>query len=182
MNMNLNCLACSAVLLFGVAQAAAAQVPTGTSGTTAANQGVFATTTIDVSRLPIDLQRIQSRFRQGQIREERSGLNLRYFVDVFAKAPELKLFTKEDNLEYGRAPYRWADSYRHDGSDDAPGISQSRRCEPAPSEHLQEVACAYSSLPLRPSKSSRSSTACATYRTRVCARRRTASATMTSMC
>ena len=103
--MNLNCFACSAVLLFGVAQAAAAQVPTGTSGATAANPGVVATTTIDVSRLPIDLQRIQRRFREGQIREERSGLNLRYFVDVFARAPEIKLFTKEDNLEYGRAPY-----------------------------------------------------------------------------
>ena len=102
--MNLRCFACSAVLLIGVAQAAAAQVPTGTSGTTAANPGVVATT-IDVSRLPIDLQRIQSRFREGQIREQRNGLNLRYFVDVFAKAPELKLFTKEDNLEYGRAPY-----------------------------------------------------------------------------
>jgi len=102
--MNLRCFACSAVLLIGVAQAAAAQVPTGTSGTTAANPGVVATT-IDVSRLPIDLQRIQSRFREGQIREQRNGLNLRYFVDVFAKAPELKLVTKEDNLEYGRAPY-----------------------------------------------------------------------------
>lgn len=105
MDMNFIRFACSAVLLFGVAQAAAAQVPTGTTGITAANPGVVATTTIDVSRLPIDLQRIQSRFREGQIREQRNGLNLRYFVDVFAKAPEIKLFTKEDNLEYGRAPY-----------------------------------------------------------------------------
>ena len=104
-DMNLSRFACTAVLLLGVAQAAAALVPTGTSGTTAANRGVVATTTIDVSRLPIDLQRIQSRFREGQIREQRNGLNLRYFVDVFAKAPELQLFTKEDNLEYGRAPY-----------------------------------------------------------------------------
>lgn len=102
--MNFSRFACSAVLLVGVAQAASAQVPTGTSGSMAANPGVVATT-IDVSRLPIDLQRIQSRFRQGQIREERNGLNLRYFVDVFAKAPELKLFTREDNLEYGPAPY-----------------------------------------------------------------------------
>jgi len=61
--------------------------------------------TIDVSRLPIDLRRIERQFRQGQIREERNGLNLSYFVDVFARAPQLKIVTKEDNLEYGQAPY-----------------------------------------------------------------------------
>ena len=95
----------SAVLVLGVAQAAAAQSasPVGTSGRATAMPGVMAT--IDVSRLPIDLQRIERQFRQGQIREERNGLNLRYFVDVFAPAPKIKLFSKEDNLEYGPAPY-----------------------------------------------------------------------------
>jgi hypothetical protein len=89
----------------GTARTAAAQSaqPTGTSGVTAATPGVVATT-IDVSRLPIDLKRIEQRFRQGQIREERDGLNLRYFVDVFAKAPNIVLFTKEDNLQYGQVP------------------------------------------------------------------------------
>jgi len=101
--MTLIRFACSVVLVLGVAQAAAAQSATsvGTSGRTTA--GPVAT--IDVSRLPIDLQRIERQFRQGQIHEERNGLNLRYFVDVFAQAPKIKLFTKEDNLEYGQAPY-----------------------------------------------------------------------------
>jgi hypothetical protein len=96
---------CTAVLVLGVAQAAAAQSATavGTSG----NARVVppAVATIDVSRLPINLQRIERQFRQGQIREERSGLNLSYFVDVFARAPQIKIVTKEDNLEYGQAPY-----------------------------------------------------------------------------
>src|SRR6186997_1322897 len=107
--MNFSRIACTAVtllgLLIGAAQTAMAQsaAPTGTSGSTVATPGVVAT--IDVTRLPIDLRRIEQRFRQGQIREERDGLNLRYFVDVFAKAPNIVLFTKEDNLEYGPVPH-----------------------------------------------------------------------------
>jgi len=90
----------------GTARTAAAQPaqPTARSGVTAVTPGVVATT-IDVSRLPIDIKRIEQRFRQGQIREERDGLNLRYFVDVFAKAPNIVLFTKEDNLQYGGVPH-----------------------------------------------------------------------------
>jgi len=106
--MNFNRFARTAVVLLGMAlvgraQMAAAQSaePTGTSGTAATQGGVA---TIDVSRLPISLQNIERRFRQGQIREERNGLNLRYFVDVFAKAPNIVLFTKEDNLVYGQVP------------------------------------------------------------------------------
>ena len=60
--------------------------------------------TIDVSRLPVDVRRIQQRFLQSQIREERNGLNLKYYVDVFAKAPNIVLLTKEDNLVYGQVP------------------------------------------------------------------------------
>ena len=92
------------LFLAGTAQTVAAQSaqPTGTSGSTGVKTGVVAT--IDVSRLPISLQNIERRFRQGQIREERNGLNLRYFVDVFAKAPNIVLFTKEDNLQYGQVP------------------------------------------------------------------------------
>jgi hypothetical protein len=107
--MNFSRFARTAVLLLGMAlvgraQTAAAQSaePIGTSGSTATAQGVVAT--IDVGRLPISLQNIERRFRQGQIREEHHGLNLRYFVDVFAKAPNIVLFTKEDNLQCGLVP------------------------------------------------------------------------------
>jgi hypothetical protein len=61
--------------------------------------------TVDVSRLPISLSNIEKKLRQTTIREERDGLNLRYFVDVYAKAPDIVLFTKEDNLLYGPVPY-----------------------------------------------------------------------------
>ena len=92
----------TAVLLLGLADAAAAQSVVALS-TPAAPAAAAAP--IDVSRLPIDLRRIEKNFRQTTIREQRDGLNLRYFVDVYAKAPAIVLFTKEDNLLFGPVPY-----------------------------------------------------------------------------
>ena len=93
----------TAVLLLGLADAAVAQSVVAL--TTPAAPAAATAPAIDVSRLPIDLRRIEKGFRQTTIREERDGLNLRYFVDVYAKAPNIVLFTKEDNLLYGPAPY-----------------------------------------------------------------------------
>jgi hypothetical protein len=95
----------TAVFLTGLAHGAAAQSAAPGNGTAAlAPVGVVATA-VDVSRLPIDLRRIQRELRQTTIREERDGLNLRYFVDVYAKAPDIVLFTPEDNLLTGPVPY-----------------------------------------------------------------------------
>jgi hypothetical protein len=88
--------------LLGLAAAAAAQ------SVVALNTAVApppSAAPVDVSRLPISLRRIERSLRQSAIREERDGLNLRYFVDVYAKAPALVLFTKEDNLLTGPVPY-----------------------------------------------------------------------------
>jgi len=93
----------TAVLLLGLNDAAAAQSVVALS--TPAAPAPAAAPEIDVSRLPIDLRRIEKSFRQTTIREQRDGLNLRYFVDVYAKAPAIVLFTKEDNLLNGPVPY-----------------------------------------------------------------------------
>ena len=93
----------AAVLLLGLTDAAAAQSVVALS--TPAAPAPAAAPEIDVSRLPIDLRRIEKSFRQTTIREQRDGLNLRYFVDVYAKAPAIVLFTKEDNLLNGPVPY-----------------------------------------------------------------------------
>ena len=61
--------------------------------------------TVDVSKLPVNLQRIQKQLQQSSVREERNGLSLRYFVPVYGQAPRIELFTKQDNLETGPAPY-----------------------------------------------------------------------------
>src|SRR5688500_296088 len=89
--------------LLGLTDAAEAQSVVALS--TPAAPAATAAPAIDVSRLPIDLRRIEKSFRQTTIREERDGLNLRYFVDVYAKAPNIVLFTKEDNLLTGPVPY-----------------------------------------------------------------------------
>ena len=64
-----------------------------------------ASAQIDVSQLPININRIHRQLRQTTVREERDGLNLRYIVDVFGQAPRLELFTKQDNLREGAVPY-----------------------------------------------------------------------------
>ena len=64
-----------------------------------------AQTTVDVSRLPIDVERIQRELQQSTIREEREGLNLRYVVEVYGKAPPIVFFGPEDDLVHGPVPY-----------------------------------------------------------------------------
>ncbi len=64
-----------------------------------------AETTIDVSRLPLNLERIQRELRKSTIREERDGLMLRYQVEVYGRAPQIELFGPEDNLTTGPVPY-----------------------------------------------------------------------------
>jgi hypothetical protein len=102
--MKLNQFAITAILLLALASAASAQsaaVRMVSSGP--ARDGVVAV--VDVSRLPIDIRRIERSLKETTIREERDGLNLRYFVDVYAKAPPIVLFTPEDNLLTGPVPY-----------------------------------------------------------------------------
>jgi len=60
---------------------------------------------VDVGKLPVNLERIQRQLQQSSVREERDGLNLRYFIPVYGQAPRIQLFTKQDNIETGQAPY-----------------------------------------------------------------------------
>ena len=60
---------------------------------------------IDVSRLPINLNRIQRQLRQSTVRDESQGLRLRYIVDVYGQAPRIELFPNRDYSLTGPAPY-----------------------------------------------------------------------------
>ena len=61
---------------------------------------------IDVERLPLNLERIRRELNQAiTVTEEQDGLNLRYQIEVFGRAPEIQLFTAEDNLKNGPVPY-----------------------------------------------------------------------------
>lgn len=81
----------------------AASVQAQTSASTPAP--AQAPASVDVSKLPVDMSRIQRRLLTSTTTEERDGLNLRYVVTVFGEAPRIKLFGPEDNLVFGRAPY-----------------------------------------------------------------------------
>ena len=76
----------AAFLMLGLASAAGAQ------------------TTVDVDRLPIDLQRIHRELQQSTDREEHEGLKLRYIVDVYGQAPPIEIFGPDDNLVHGPVP------------------------------------------------------------------------------
>ena len=77
-----------ALVLFGAADSAFAQQ-----------------TSVDVKRLPIDLTKVTRDLRQSAATESRTGLHIRYTVDVYGQAPRIELFTKQDNLEKGPVPY-----------------------------------------------------------------------------
>lgn len=61
--------------------------------------------TLDVSRLPLNLDRIQRELRRSAIREEHQGLNLDYVVEVYGQAPPIVFFRPEANLVHGPVPY-----------------------------------------------------------------------------
>ena len=62
---------------------------------------------LDVTRLPLNLERIERELRAASSREERdaNGLNIRYIIQIFGQAPPLIVFTKEDNLVNGPVPH-----------------------------------------------------------------------------
>ncbi|MSO30430.1 MAG: hypothetical protein EXQ48_05715 [Acidobacteria bacterium] len=66
---------------------------------------VQAQGSVDVSRLPLNLARIQRELRRSVVREERDGLNLRYVVEVYGQAPPIVLFGPAGNFVHGPVPY-----------------------------------------------------------------------------
>src|SRR5262245_36666852 len=86
--MNLMRVSLIGLLVFGAAHSASAQQ-----------------TSVDVKRLPIDLTKVTRELRQSAATESRSGLNLRYRVDVYGQAPRIEIFTKQDNLATGPVPF-----------------------------------------------------------------------------
>ena len=77
----------------------AAMVLLGAAGSAGAQQ-------VDVSRLPINIERIRRELTVAlSDHEQREGLNLHYQIEVFGRAPAIKLFTAADNLKNGPVPY-----------------------------------------------------------------------------
>jgi len=90
-----------ALLMLGMCLPASAQ----SVRTEPSKRAETGTTGIDVDRLPLDLRRIQRELRHAPDSEVREGLRLRYFLQIYGTAPQLKLFTDADNLVHGPVPY-----------------------------------------------------------------------------
>ena len=89
--MRLNRIALIGSLVLGAANIAAAQQ---------------AQPAVNVSRLPLDLHKLQHDLRQAEATQaENHGLKIAYRVDVYGEAPRIQLFTKEDNVSSAAVPY-----------------------------------------------------------------------------
>ena len=97
----------TAVLLFSLFQAAGASAQGGSADDPGGkgDGAKPAEATVDVSRLPINMDRIKRQVRQSTVRDESDGLRLRYVVDVFGQSPRIELFGGLENSLTGPAPY-----------------------------------------------------------------------------
>ena len=92
----------SALIVLGFAAAASAQEAQAQPAPPATATPAPAT---DSTQYGLNLARIQRGLQKSAERQEYDGLNLRYYVSVYAPSPSIKLFTPLDNLLYGQAPY-----------------------------------------------------------------------------
>jgi hypothetical protein len=89
----------SALLVVGLAAGANAQT------TESSAQPAPPATPEPTQQYGLNLARIQRGLQKSAERQDYDGLNLRFYVNVYAPAPPIKLFTPLDNLLYGPSPY-----------------------------------------------------------------------------
>ena len=94
----------TALLLFSLIQAASVSAQSGADDQSA-SKATPPESKVDVSRLPINIGRIERQLRQSTVRDESEGLRLRYVVDVYGQAPRIELFGNRDFSLKGPAPY-----------------------------------------------------------------------------
>jgi hypothetical protein len=92
------------LLTLALPGAASAQTADGRNGVDELRPPALATADLDVNRLPVNLQRIQRELQQSRERTDHEGLNLRYIVDVFGRAPTITFFRPDENLRTGPVP------------------------------------------------------------------------------
>ena len=94
------------VLMAGISLPAAAQSTADRGGARTSPRPEVGTSGLDVDRLPLDLGRIRRELKQSSTESEtRDGLNLRYFLQIYGQAPEIKIFGDEIDLISGPVPY-----------------------------------------------------------------------------
>ena len=99
-----------AVVIVGLTLASSAAAQNGAgSGADAVRPGASevaaSTPSVDVERLPVDLERIRKGLREYEENVQLDGLNLKYQIRIYGTAPPLDFFGEEANLETGPVPY-----------------------------------------------------------------------------
>jgi hypothetical protein len=96
------------ILLAALTGSAAAQEPSDTRTTPPSAEAPSppspASPSVNVAKLPVDLSRLQRQLRASAERTLQDGTNLKVFVDVYAFAPPLMLFTRQDIFGDGAVP------------------------------------------------------------------------------
>src|SRR5579862_8081719 len=71
---------------------------------------------IDVDRLPISIERIQRELATPAIFEQRDGLNLNYYLNIYGQAPPLEVIPTDpaDRLQYFEGPAPHTAPTHHD--------------------------------------------------------------------
>jgi hypothetical protein len=103
--MRTTALVSSAFLVLGLAAHAAAQAPEPVPAPAASAPAALPAASTQNEQYGLNLSRIQRGLRRSAERQDYDGLNLRYYVSVYAPAPSIRLFGKQDNLVFGPAPY-----------------------------------------------------------------------------
>jgi hypothetical protein len=93
-----------AAIVFGFAVSAAAQTAAPSASETQQPQP-NSPRSVDVDRLPLNLNRIQRQLNHRADLEQRDGLNLRYTLQIYGAAPPLELFPPDEDLTTGPVPY-----------------------------------------------------------------------------
>ncbi len=91
------------LLVLAIAAPALAQDRDGSATRDAASRSVSRAPASPVDSLPVSLDRIRAGLRQAP--PIISPAEYRYFVQVYGASPTIELFTKEDQVEHGPAPY-----------------------------------------------------------------------------
>ena len=95
----------SSVWLLGLTAGVAAQGQEPAPSTNAAPAVAPAPPASPSEQYGLNLARIQRGLKRSAERQDYDGLNLRYYISVYAPAPPIRLFSKQDNLSFGLAPY-----------------------------------------------------------------------------
>src|SRR5713226_4718729 len=69
---------------------------------------------INVDRLPVNIERIKGQLKAVTFREEREGLNLKYYLNIYGQAPQLTIVAPSGKGSWANGPVPYGAPTHHD--------------------------------------------------------------------